>query len=450
MTPRETLARLALWESRCDPDAPPSGESPDASPWYVPLDPWRSPGNNQQTYLRGPSAARALASLILRRSEESSPDRRRSAQLFTGFRGAGKTTELTRVRAQLESEQRYAILTVRAELYHHMSEALTAEEMALVLAAGIGEGATESWGARSLATRSIWERIRELLRRELNFSDLGVSMGPLELRGLLREGRDFKERLARATASKPDLLRLFLHDLVRDVAAQAPGELVVMVDGLEKYYVPQERVPGVYQAVADLFFHQSDLLNLPSAHVIYTVPPYTAFLNPSVADRFGGFVRALYSVKVHGRPPERAPFEPGLAALREVLSRRVPLAELFGDEIEACTRALASASGGHVRDLLHLTREVIGVAQRDGLPVGSAAVTEAIRTMANGRGFLFRETRALLERVAGEGSLNTLGREELGELTTVMDQYLVLAYQNGEPWYDVHPLLLGRLQRGSV
>jgi hypothetical protein len=61
------------------------------------------------------------------------------------------------------------------------------------------------------------------------------------------------------------------------------------------------------------------------------------------------------------------------------------------------------------------------------------------------RGTLFREDLEILSTIHQTGRLESLSKTQLGSLAGAMDQQLVLCYCNGEPWYDVHPLIWNRL-----
>ncbi|MCP4657199.1 MAG: hypothetical protein GY856_17460 [bacterium] len=436
------LNLLAEWHGNCNPDGPAVIGEGGRPEWYVPLDAWRDPQSGETISLRGrpPLVPRMVGSIEFCSHQPA----RRSAQLLAGFRGTGKTTELGRVADELRQQGDFAVLRFSAEQYHHMSDALTTEELVLVLAAGIGEAARDL-GAPVLKTKSIWQRIADFLFQEVQTQEVKVRWGPMELKGLLKGGEDFRVDLHRLLGNKPDRLMNFLHDLVREVAGfVAPGQLVVLVDGLEKYYATTSRIGAAYEKVADVFSHSAELLRLPSCHVVYTVPPYLAFVNPGISDRYEGSIHILPSVRVHGSPPQRTPHGPGLRALEEILARRLDLDRLFGEQRKTCVAELAAASGGHVRDLFHLMREVLLLA-KGRFPPGLNEVREAVNLQANARDFLFRESCDLLQKIAGGGTLHALSREELGALANAMDQYLVLCYWNGRPWLDVHPLVAERL-----
>ena len=143
-------------------------------------------------------------------------------------------------------------------------------------------------------------------------------------------------------------------------------------------------------------------------------------------------------MKVRERPGGAA--EAWVAALAELLGRRVDLDAAFASE-EIVGRLIA-ASGGHVRDLLHLVRESLQrpwVAE-EALPIPVATVEAVIRSLRGRRLPLRRDALELLRRVRRARSIHALEREDFAVLVTLFEEYLVLAYRNGELCYDVHPL----------
>ena len=440
---------LAEWYQRCDPDRPLGFDTGDdagsAAELYVDLDAFPDPDSGETRPLRGHPAIDDLFDHI---EMSSLGPRASSSQLFAGFRGTGKSTELARLARRLEDAGDFLVVRFDVGAYHARARALTREELALVLAGGIGEQVEEKIGLKDLPDkRPIWPRIGDWLNDKLDkveqaSRDAEVSVGVpgIQLKARLRDDENLPEQLARIRKKQPGELRRFLHEVVDGIAAAiGQRQLVVLVDGLDRYDAPINRIIEVYQAMARLFAEHADLFVLPRCHVVYTVSPYFQFLLPSIADHYTGGLRTLPSVKVRERPPGRVPFKPGIQAMDALLARRVDLDELFGKERQACVEALALASGGHVRDLFHLVREVIRFAWRRPLPLGRPAVEDAIANLRNKRAPLFRDTGELLARVARAGSLDGLSDAEVPALCRAMDNYFILAYANGASWYDIHP-----------
>lgn len=451
MTPVPDTTLISRWYRNFDPDRPLDLARDDGDggrSWYVALDTWEDASGTEH-HLRGPSVT---ASMLRRLKITAGDPVAESTQLFAGFRGTGKTTELSRVDQGLREHGGFISLKFRARDYHHMSDALSIEEMVLVLAAGIADAAVEVLGedrVARLAGGGIWERARRFLEGQFSEGGLTLNLGPLQIKSALRGGVGFRNDLEAALRRHPDRLQEFLHDLVRELVASVhPHKLVIFVDELDKFQVPSARTASVYQAMADLFFHYSGVLRLPGCHTIYTIPPYLGFLNPGLANAYGGRIHILPSVKVRSRPPDLTPHPPGVAALCEVLARRCDLDRLFGDVVESAVSRLAVMSGGQFRDLCHLMREVLEIASEKGLPVELGAVHSAVEAYGGAK-TLMREHREIVAAVTERGDLSTLSQQLLGALAGAMDQHLVLCYWNGDFWYDVHPLVRRSLESGS-
>lgn len=445
----DDLELLRGWYRRLDPrralDL--TSEDGDDRELYIDLDAWPHDGVTHR--LRGPTAvANILRNLRLTADDFHS----QSTHLLAGFRGTGKTTELSRLTRALREHGGFTVLRFSARDYHHLNDALSIEELALVLVAGIGEAALELVDERQLPKLlqgGVWERIGEMLRGAFEDSKLSLRFGPVELKPALKQGVGLKAQLAEALGDQPHRLRTFVHDFVRDLAqALAPRRLVVLLDDLEKFDVRGDRVVQVYEDMADLFFHSTSILKLPNCHVIYTVPPYLVFANRALASAYDGRLHILPSIKIRERPPDPALFEPGLSAMRAMLAHRVDLDRLFGDELDACLRILVSRSGGNLRDLFNMLRDAIELALDSGLPIGRPQLDAAIeRHTAHRTLMLMQEEFDLLLAAREHGDLNKLRPEQRGAFIQAMDQQLLLAYWNGSVWYDTHPLVEAVLDR---
>ncbi len=442
---------LSKWHRNFDPDRPLDLATEDGAidrSWYVRLDGWTDAAGTAHL-LRGP----AVTTTVLRRLKITKGDpSAESTLLFAGFRGTGKTTELSRLERGLRELGGFIPLKFRARDYHHMSDALSIEEMVLVLAAGIAEAAVEVLAdgrAERLANGGIWERAKRFLEKQFKESGLTLKLGPLEIKSALQGGVGLRQDLGQVLHKHPDRLQEFLHDLVRELAASVhPQKLVIFADELDKFNVSSARAAAVYQAMADLFFHHSKILRLPNCHTIYTIPPYLGFLNAGLANAYGGRVYVLPSVKVRLRPPDDRAHEPGVAALREVIARRCDAERLFGDHVEASTKKVAVMSGGQFRDLCHLMREILEISIDQGMPVKESDVDSAIAAYGGAR-TLMKEHRQIIDAVMSRGDLSLLPQSMLGALAGSMDQHVVLCYWNDDFWYDVHPLVRRTLDVGS-
>lgn len=208
--------------------------------------------------------------------------------------------------------------------------------------------------------------------------------------------------------------------------------LVVIADSLDhNRAVDSEKFQQVRRALVNLFDKDYGNLRLAGCRTVFTLPMYV----PISAAKA---VRRVNNLRVTDR--DRKPNADGLAASREVLVNRAPggrLDRLLADD--TTINRLVLASGGHLRILLGLVMEV--VTQAESLPVDDATVTAAIQQVRNGMLPLADDQRGMLRRVAASHELPLTSQADWDVVATLLDQHFVLGYQNGDPWYDVHPLL---------
>lgn len=426
---------LATWYGRLRPDqALDIVESEEDRGWYVDLDGWQDETGKVHN-LRGPTVSEDITRGVRLAARQKDPS---STHLFAGFRGTGKTTELSRLARDIGrlSAPGFTVLRVNARDYNPLNAALSIEELAVLLAAGIGEAALEQLGEQALpklAKAGVWARVHDRIRHALGNQAVTLKLGFADLKPALFEGKGLREQLRNALGDQSqDKLRDFLHDFVLEIAAAVhPMQMVVLVDDLDKYTVSTLRVADVYQEMADLFFHNASLLKLPACHTIYTIPPYLAFLNQGITALFDGFMHVLPSVKVQGRPPEREPYPRGIESLCRLIAQRVDLGRLFGDAEQECMSQLVTASGGNLRDLGILMRTVVELALDQQLPVGTDIAQEAIVRFGAFR-TLLREDLDILLEVSKHGDLGEVDKNRLGAFAGAMDQHLMLCYWNGD------------------
>lgn len=375
-----------------------------------------------------------------------------STHLFAGFPGTGKTTELNRLARVLRGNLSpgFSVLRVNAGKYHGRQQALSIEELVVLLAAGIGEAAHETLGDKGLSNlkrAGIWDYI--FGRLGALAAGVSISLSVAELKPALFKGGDtIGTKLREALGERAhDKLRELLHGLIAEItAAIAPRQLVVLVDDLEKYNVSREHVADVYQQMADLFFQYEPLLKLPNCHTVYTVPPYLAFLNPGIRSTFKSNVHTLPSVKVQSRPPGREPYRDGIDALTRMMAMRIDLNEVFGANQRECMQRLVISSGGHLRDLINLTKDVALLGLRRALPLTLREVEDVIGQSGSDRGSLLHRDLQVLLEVSRHGTLSSVGDERLGAFAAIMDQHLLLCYANKTFWYDAHPIIVPMLE----
>jgi hypothetical protein len=188
--------------------------------------------------------------------------------------------------------------------------------------------------------------------------------------------------------------------------AEDPGQgSVLIVDGLEKLRGTSENDVEVQESVQALFVAHASKLKFGSHHLIYTVPTYLQFTTPGALP-FDSRVLPVPVPHVRPRPGKAADtVARTVAELREVVPRRLPVDEIFaGKQLDT----IIEASGGHLRDLFTLLRQVVNLMLRRSLtlPLRDEHVEEAISLVAHDFLVMTAEQEAFLRRVAsGDGTV---------------------------------------------
>jgi len=420
----EDLTTIQQWVAACEVDGAPS---PDQ---YVDFD-------APQLDASGQALGRGLRGVpiretILRHIRVRPPFVNSARVLFAGFRGSGKTTELTRLGDDLKSVG-YRVIRTDAGDYDTFTRAQSIEEMTFVLAAAIGSAAD----APQLDGGSVFDRMRDLLKG-FQLRDANLDFSAFNLQFAIRDNLTFRARLREAFRTRPELLRDWFHGFIGEIVAADPQRrpLVIIVDGLEKYRVPYGEIAETYRDVARMYADHASWLALPGCHVVYCVPPLLSTLERNLRD-FYQVVPTMASVRIHGRPPARVPYRPGYGALREAMGRRVSLHRLFGPDWEGCADAIVAASGGHVRLMFKLLQDAI--VETFGRK-SYISPDDLARLFRPNEGISTRDVGSLLRHVWDGGDLMQLDDAQFSALAIALDQHMVLAYENGERWYDVAPL----------
>ncbi|MGH4017575.1 MAG: hypothetical protein ACRDSL_27365, partial [Pseudonocardiaceae bacterium] len=411
---------------------------PPTSPLYVPLE--ELPGQ-----VMGPDAVKLLCRTITMTTPGE-------AFFLTGLRGSGKTVQLLRLRQELR-KRGFAVVMFSAEDYLNMHEPLNVVDVLFFLVGAISDQAVEDdlIEKGDSATSRGWSRLGQWLtdlasRTQVTGTEVSTQVA---VPGVLTTTATLKAELRRDTAfvaQLRDFLRGRLSELVEQ-ANQIVGDLVeemrqhwtdgewkglvVIVDSLDhNRAVDSEKFQQVRRALVNLFDKDYDNLRLAGCRTVFTLPMYVQ-ISPAKA------VRRVTNLRVTDR--DRKPNPEGMRAAREVLLHRAPdsgLARLLDD---AAIDRLALASGGHLRILLGLVMEV--VTQAEALPVDDPTVQAAIQQARNGMLPLADDQREMLRRVAETHDLPLATQHGWDVVASLLDQHFVLGYQNGDVWFDVHPLL---------
>jgi hypothetical protein len=391
-----------------------------------------------------------------------------SLQLFSGFRGSGKTTELFRLRQQLRAQGTVVIYADALE-YINPAEPIAISDLLLILAGAFSDRLEKDWDI-PLGEESFWKRAAGFLQRTtLSVTEatasveadspakdvLGGLKGGIELKLALKEASSFRQRLREFLQNRLVELKAevdhFVEEGVKALRRKhgADKRLVFIFDNLEQLRGSITNEHEVIHSVERVFASHLDKLRLPYLHMVYTVPPWLKFLLPGLQ------VEVLPTFRLWNHGPQRNRHAVAWKSMRQLVEKRFEkdgLAALFGASWpNDPADKLISASGGHFRDLFRLLREVLVRVQTQtrSLPITPPVVEGAIaRVREDYLPISEEDARQLAVIAAGDASiLSDASAAQAAKTSRLLDLHLVLYFSNGGDWYDIHPLIRDEVEK---
>lgn len=388
-----------------------------------------------------------------------------TCQLFSGFQGTGKSTELRRLSGELV-QLGFPVLFVEGARYINLYQPLEVSDLLLAVATAVGEALQEKLGQSPLR-QTLLERMGEFLSRiQLRQIDAGLSVS-MGLDAATRANLDIAKLRLELTqnpsfkAKAQDFLRgslpvflaefsAFMQEARRLLGGSDDVCPVLLVDDLEKVYGSGQQQEVTQRQIEQIFSAFHGALKIAGWHTIWASPPYLPFLNTAIANLYDGYV-VLPMVRLwEEKDPARRPSAAGLSAMRQFLRLRGNIDSLV--ESEALLDELIFASSGHVRDLCRLMQDVLRevVGQEDpNQPIGEAVVRQIVNDYVSGcQKAIYLDDHAFLMRVAQSRRLDATNAAQVQRIAKLIDTQLVMLYRNGGEWFDVSVPVQRLLARG--
>lgn len=373
-----------------------------------------------------------------------SPDKP-TCQLFTGHIGCGKSTELQKLKAELEQQGFHAV-------YFESSQVLEMADVDVTdILLAIARSVTESLEAVQIKLKpgyfvNLFREVGEILQTPVELSG-EFSLGIAKISAKTKDSPKLRSQLRqylepRTSGILEAINKEILAPATERLKQQGKKGLVVIVDNLDRLdnsVKPMGSTQPVY-----LFVDRGEQLNQLHCHVVYTIPLFLIFSNVlgRLTNRFGRDPKVLPMVPVQLR--QGGECKEGMALLQQmVLARAFPdkteverinsISEVF-DSPETLAR-LCRMSGGHARQLLVL---LLSCLEQDDPPLSRDCIERVIRKRRNELSLAITQHEwELLQEVARHKTL----RGEEGYHTLVRDMF-VFEYRDSEgSWFDVNPIL---------
>jgi hypothetical protein len=365
--------------------------------------------------------------------------------LFTGPRGAGKTTELYRVKHLLEEGQlgkRFFVSMLMAEEWLDLAD-VQPEELSFQIVRQLVTDLRQVGFKPSGTVTEFFRKLGVEFNKKLGLDAIEIGHDPLKFTFKYQDvphsrRRDFRELLQ---GQLPKIYDLVNNQLITEarrwlVREKNIDDILMIVDEID-------RIPLLGSNLEQLFIGRAGTLRALDCHVLYTIPIELAYSPRQAAlrDIYGTEILTLPVMPVLDPAGNMNPLAQN--ALREIVKRRTSAAKLdiqvIFEEEELLTEVL-SASGGHVRTLFVLLRSILDRVER--LPVTTSTVQRSLRgTAADLTRPLSRNDWLLLEQV--HSTKNPVNGGNIDAWNRLLrDSYVLTYYQEDIGyWYDRNPLL---------
>lgn len=370
-------------------------------------------------------------------------------RLFTGHRGAGKTTELNRVRQRLQDgvgSRRVFVSMLFAERWVHLDD-VQPEDLVYQIVRQLVSDLTEAgFSFAETKFRGALGSVRDFFKGRVTLDKAELGLDPVKLSLRFEEfptaRKEFRSLLQGLLPTIYDLTNNEILRQAREWLAQPEhggyGGIAIIVDQLDR--IPRKQLDG-YTNHENLFLDHVGALRALNCDVLYTIPIELAYsrAHARLQDAYGSEILALPAVPVRTR--DGAGFPEGVAVLREIVRRRASKAGVGVDEVfaePALLDEVLCCSGGHIRGLFVMLQSILHRAGE--LPISRTITKRGLQRAAADLAVPLRsQDWELLARV--HESHDKVGEDHSAWNELLRDRF-VLAYEDDRGhWYDRNPLL---------
>lgn len=416
----------------CNPSKTLKIEQPEDRRYYVDFSP-----------VRGGNVIQRLKRTIIQTNSAT-------CQLFTGHIGCGKSTELFRLKAELEREKFHVV-------YFESSADLDMADVDISdILLAITRQVSASLEKVDIRLRppyfvKLFGEISEFLQSPIEFSAEGSFSLPMGLGKVTAKTKDspklrsqLRQYLEPRTSNILEAINQEILGRSTELLKEKGYEgLVVIIDNLDRV---DSSPKGTGRSQPEyLFIDRGEQLKKLNCHVVYTIPLVLMFSNElsTLTNRFGVKPTVLPMVKVKAR--DGSDHDEGMKLMRQmVMTRAFPnlpeeeqlnyVLEVF-DSVKTLDR-LCRVSGGHVRNLLVLLYSCL---QESDTPIQESCLEMVIREYRDDLiSAISNEEWELLHQIL-KNKDNVKGEEEY---QTLLRSMFLFEYRDDEgKWFDINPAI---------
>lgn len=347
-------------------------------------------------------------------------------QLFTGYSGSGKTTELKKVTQMAKDD--YLVVFIDAEEYIDINIPMDIADLYTTIVYNTVKEVNKLFGKKNnFNDEGYFYRLNNWLQSEVTLKQIKSKNFVFEM----KDTSTFRQQVRTHINDNFSKFKLDtkkeLHDLNEKVKKKKEKGILIILDSLEK----NRGISLNYEEViasSETIFSNRDHLSLP-VNIIYTVPIY-------LSERIrSNRINFLPAIKV--KTKEDMYFKEGIDLLKELIYHRVEkadLKEILGDDYENKLEKIIKFSGGYPRDLLIILGDII---KQKIYPVENNIIDKILANEQNSfQELLNTEIQEALKIVKKSKSIKDITIKD-----KLLTNHLILRYRNDVLWFDIHPAI---------
>lgn len=369
--------------------------------------------------------------------------------LFSGHTGSGKSTELNRLMAYPEIQEKY--FTVHYSIRDVLDPAgLEYTDLLLSIGAQIYIKATDEANLKLEA--GILDELRKWIgtieTEESHQDNMGTELGAdlKILQARLKTGHTSRISIRRKIEVRLPEFISATNLIIADVEQKLNKKVLVVVDDLDK---PDLKVAH------ELFYERKTSLTLPNCGIIYTIPialHYALEAGQVIRSFTKSYVLPNITINRHA---DRSPDADGHAVMREFIEKRMSLDLIDENALEHAI----SISGGVFREMARIMEMAADSADERGAEkIERQDIEDAESEIGNEfRRMLEPEHYKVLRDIYETKRLEVSDRilKEIHEtrdlnvseiIAKLYHSLSILEYRNKKAWYDIHPVIIPLLE----
>ncbi len=369
-------------------------------------------------------------------------------QVLAGHRGCGKSTELTRIRTELQTgKPKYFV--VYCDAYENLDlNDVDFPDLLLEMVRQIADALRNDAKIelRPSYPKEVIERVGKFLHSDVNLGSFEIGNDLAKISGTIRNSPDMRAKIREVLEPHTDSLLNAANDLISKAALELYDKgyagIVLLVDNLDKMPL-RAKENSSCDTAEYLFVNRAAQLTAIKCHVIYTIPLSLAYshLEQAIKSQYEGHLPVVPATKIAGRPPFQKPFSEGIAKFKAIVDRRLKSVGVSKDEVFASDEVLLkiiALSGGQPTELMTIIREAIITGS---LPITAKALSRAEKEgQREYARILLAEHIDIINEVALNGEFARKAETE-DAFREVLNSRAILQYVNDEEWYGLNPMV---------